>query len=83
MSELALGTQRWGGADFNSPDEALCFELLDRGVAAGINLVDTAEQYPIPRSARLFQYLITVPDYSTCLPFLSGVILIHAVFYPQ
>ena len=23
VSELALGTQRWGGADFNSPDEEL------------------------------------------------------------
>jgi aryl-alcohol dehydrogenase-like predicted oxidoreductase len=48
VSELALGTQRWGGADYNSPDEELCHAFLDRGVAAGINLIDTAEQYPIP-----------------------------------
>ena len=49
VSELALGTQRWGGADFNSPDEELCHQLLDRGVLeGGINLIDTAEQYPIP-----------------------------------
>lgn len=50
VSELALGTQRWGGEDFNSPDEELCHALLDKGVGAGLNLVDTAEQYPIPSS---------------------------------
>ena len=48
VSELGLGTQRWGGADFNSPDDALCHRLLDVGTANGINLIDTAEQYPIP-----------------------------------
>ena len=48
VSEVGLGTQRWGGADFNSPDEALCHSFLDMGTANGINLVDTAEQYPIP-----------------------------------
>jgi len=51
VSELALGTQRWGGEDFNSPNEALCHQLLDRGVLeGGLNLIDTAEQYPIPSS---------------------------------
>ena len=30
VSELALGTQRWGGADYNSPDEELCHAFLDR-----------------------------------------------------
>ena len=48
VSELGLGTQRWGGADRNSPDEALCFRLLDRATEAGVSLLDTAEQYPIP-----------------------------------
>jgi hypothetical protein len=48
VSEVGLGTQRWGGADFNSPDEALCHKMLDMGTANGINLLDTAEQYPIP-----------------------------------
>jgi aryl-alcohol dehydrogenase-like predicted oxidoreductase len=48
VSELGLGTQRWGGADRNSPDEALCFRLLDRATEAGVSLIDTAEQYPIP-----------------------------------
>ena len=49
VSEMGLGTQRWGSADFNAPDEALCHQLLDRAVLkGGINLVDTAEQYPIP-----------------------------------
>lgn len=38
-----------GSADFNAPDEALCHAFLDRAVLdGGINLVDTAEQYPIP-----------------------------------
>ena len=49
VSEVGLGTQRWGSADFNGPDEALCHKLLDRAVLqGGVNLVDTAEQYPIP-----------------------------------
>ena len=49
VSELGLGTQRWGSTDFNGPDEALCFAMLDRAVlSGGVNLVDTAEQYPIP-----------------------------------
>eukprot|EP00873_Tetraselmis_striata_P024668 jgi/Tetstr1/444932/TSEL_032750.t1 len=49
VSEMGLGTQRWGSADFNAPDEALCHAFLDRAVLdGGINLVDTAEQYPIP-----------------------------------
>ena len=49
VSEMGLGTQRWGSADFNGPDEALCHQLLDRAVLrSGVNLLDTAEQYPIP-----------------------------------
>ena len=49
VSEMGLGTQRWGSADFNGPDEALCHQLLDRAVLrSGVNLIDTAEQYPIP-----------------------------------
>lgn len=48
VSELALGTQRWGSADFNAPDEATCHKMLDLATENGINFVDTAEQYPIP-----------------------------------
>jgi len=48
VSELGLGTQRWGGTDFNSPDEATCHKMLDMFTEAGGNLIDTAEQYPIP-----------------------------------
>eukprot|EP00438_Fugacium_kawagutii_P026793 Skav209679 [mRNA] locus=scaffold1603:85710:98860:- [translate_table: standard] len=54
VSEMGLGTQsllaaRWGSADFNAPDEALCHQLMDRAILeGGVNLVDTAEQYPIP-----------------------------------
>ena len=51
MSELGLGTQRWMGDDFNSPNRELCFKLLDTAVLdSGISLIDTAEQYPIPSS---------------------------------
>lgn len=49
VSELGLGTQRWGSADFNGPDEALCHRMMDRAILeSGVNLIDTAEQYPIP-----------------------------------
>ena len=35
--------------DTNAPDEALCHAFLDEAVLEnGVNLVDTAEQYPIP-----------------------------------
>jgi len=49
VSEVGLGTQRWGSADFNAPDEKMCFKFLDKAILeGGVNLVDTAEQYPIP-----------------------------------
>jgi aryl-alcohol dehydrogenase-like predicted oxidoreductase len=49
VSELGLGTQRWGSADFNAPDEAECHRMLDLAVLEhGVSLIDTAEQYPIP-----------------------------------
>ena len=52
VSELGLGTQRWGSTDFNAPDEQLCHSFLDRAVlSGGVNVVDTAEQYPIPSNA--------------------------------
>ena len=52
VSELGLGTQRWGGDDFNSPDEALCHAMLDYAVLErGVNLVDTAEQVCASASA--------------------------------
>lgn len=49
VSEMGLGTQRWMSTDFNAPDRDLCFALLDRAIGDGYcNLIDTAEQYPIP-----------------------------------
>ena len=49
VSEVGLGTQRWGSSDFNGPDEELCHKFMDRAVLdGGVNLIDTAEQYPIP-----------------------------------
>jgi hypothetical protein len=43
VSELGLGTQRWCGADFNSPDEDLVHQFLDRAIlGSGVNLIDTA-----------------------------------------
>ena len=38
-----------GSTDFNAPTEKGCFELMDTAILkGGINLIDTAEQYPIP-----------------------------------
>ena len=52
VSEVGLGTQRWGSSDFNGPDEELCHKFMDRAVLdGGVNLIDTAEQYPIPSTA--------------------------------
>lgn len=49
VSELGLGTQRWGGADANSPDAATCEKFMDYAILErGVSLIDTAEQYPIP-----------------------------------
>ena len=46
---VGLGTQRWGSADFNAPDEAMCHKFMDYAVLEkGVSMVDTAEQYPIP-----------------------------------
>ncbi|KAJ1436621.1 NADP-dependent oxidoreductase domain-containing protein, partial [Ochromonadaceae sp. CCMP2298] len=44
-----LGTQRWVSGDSNAPDEKTCFSFMDRAILdSGVNLIDTAEQYPIP-----------------------------------
>lgn len=49
VSELGLGTQRWLSTDFNAPNQDLCFDFLDKAILDnGVNLIDTAEQYPIP-----------------------------------
>ena len=49
VSEFGLGTQRWGSADFNAPDEAMCHKFMDQAVLEkGVSMIDTAEQYPIP-----------------------------------
>ena len=49
VSELGLGTQRWVSSDYNAPDEKLCFAFMDQAILKhGVNLIDTAEQYPIP-----------------------------------
>lgn len=52
VSEVGLGSQRWVSADFNAPDEKKVFEFMDYSIlnGGGINLIDTAEQYPIPSS---------------------------------
>lgn len=51
VSEVGLGTQRWGSSDFNAPDQPECHKFMDRAILeSGVNLIDTAEQYPIPDS---------------------------------
>ena len=53
VSELGLGTQRWVSTDFNAPDKELCYEFMDEAILKrGVNLIDTAEQYPIPSGGR-------------------------------
>jgi len=53
VSELGLGTQRWISADLNAPNEQESFRFLDRAILEnGVNLLDTAEQYPIPSDGR-------------------------------
>jgi diketogulonate reductase-like aldo/keto reductase len=53
VSELGLGTQRWMSTDFNGPNRELCYEFLDEAILKrGVNLIDTAEQYPIPSGGR-------------------------------
>jgi len=49
VSELGLGAQRWVSADFNAPDKDQIFQFMDKAILkSGVNLIDTAEQYPIP-----------------------------------
>ena len=49
VSDLGLGTQRWVSDDFNAPNEKTCYDFLDLAILKhGVNLLDTAEQYPIP-----------------------------------
>jgi len=49
VSEVGLGTQRWCSEDFNAPDERECLAMMDKALlGGGVNLIDTAEQYPIP-----------------------------------
>lgn len=50
VSILGLGTMTYG--DQNSEAEA--HQQLDTAVAAGINLIDTAELYPVPPSAESY-----------------------------
>jgi aryl-alcohol dehydrogenase-like predicted oxidoreductase len=53
VSEMGLGTQRWVSTDFNAPDKELCYEFMDEAILKrGVNLIDTAEQYPIPAGGR-------------------------------
>uniref|UniRef100_A0A7S4AC27 NADP-dependent oxidoreductase domain-containing protein n=1 Tax=Pseudo-nitzschia australis TaxID=44445 RepID=A0A7S4AC27_9STRA len=53
VSDLGLGTQRWVSTDFNAPDRELCYEFMDEAILKrGVNLIDTAEQYPIPAGGR-------------------------------
>jgi len=53
VSEMGLGTQRWVSGDFNAPDKEKCYAFMDEAILKrGVNLIDTAEQYPIPSNGR-------------------------------
>jgi aryl-alcohol dehydrogenase-like predicted oxidoreductase len=47
VSELALGTMTWGEQN----TEAQAHEQLDYALTQGVNLIDTAEMYPVPPRA--------------------------------
>jgi aryl-alcohol dehydrogenase-like predicted oxidoreductase len=72
ISELALGTAAWGTA--TDQDDAA--QLLTRFVAAGGNLVDTADSYGRGRSEELIGRLLgrTVPRSSVILATKAGMI---------
>lgn len=54
VSELGLGTQRWVSTDFNAPNKEQVFKFMDKAMLdSGVNLIDTAEQYPIPSDGKL------------------------------
>ncbi|KAL7569642.1 hypothetical protein ACA910_008298 [Epithemia clementina (nom. ined.)] len=57
VSELGLGTQRWVSSDFNAPNQEECYKFMDYAILkhGGVNLLDTAEQYPIPSDDRAAQ----------------------------
>lgn len=56
VSELGLGTQRWVSNDFNAPDKDAIFKFMDYAILDnGVNLIDTAEQYPIPSDGKRAQ----------------------------
>uniref|UniRef100_A0A0G4GVQ9 NADP-dependent oxidoreductase domain-containing protein n=1 Tax=Chromera velia CCMP2878 TaxID=1169474 RepID=A0A0G4GVQ9_9ALVE len=44
VSDVCLGTMTWGS--FNTEEET--FAQLDEGVKLGVNIIDTAEMYPVP-----------------------------------
>eukprot|EP00804_Cyclotella_cryptica_P024028 CCRYP_007270-RA/>CCRYP_007270-RA protein AED:0.09 eAED:0.09 QI:70/1/1/1/0.62/0.55/9/511/510 len=53
VSELGLGTQRWVSTDFNAPSKEDVFKFMDYAILDhGVNLIDTAEQYPIPSDGK-------------------------------
>ena len=47
VSEVCLGTMTWGEQN----DEAEAHAQLDYAIAQGVNLIDTAEMYPVPPNA--------------------------------
>ncbi|KAL7490636.1 hypothetical protein ACHAWT_000196 [Skeletonema menzelii] len=56
VSELGLGTQRWVSSDFNAPNKDDIFKFMDYAILDnGVNLIDTAEQYPIPSDGKRAQ----------------------------
>src|SRR5579872_6361900 len=48
VSRICLGTMTWG--EQNTEEEA--HQQLDYAVAQGVNFIDNAEMYPIPRNAK-------------------------------
>lgn len=50
VSSICLGTMTWG--EQNSQQDA--FDQMDYAIGRGVNFIDTAELYPVPRSSKSF-----------------------------
>jgi len=46
VSEIGMGTMTFG----TMADEAQSLAILDKAFDAGVNFLDTAEMYPVPRT---------------------------------
>ena len=56
VTRICLGTMTFG----EQVDEAGSFAILDRAIERGVNLIDTAEMYPVPPMAKTYSRTETI-----------------------